>query len=468
MAADLLSILSQASTSLDAHRTAAATASQNIANVNTPGYSRQTANLEALTPTDLDGTSFIGRGVGVQSVTQARDQFLERQMPAAISAQGFSSSQSDALNAVTALDPDGGTGLTAALSGFYSALRDVAQNPNDSGLRQAAVASAQALARTFNRTSASLEDVRNGVDAKLAGTVTQVNQDAANMAALNTQIRMARSTGAQPNDLLDQRQQLQDELSQLTGAVPVTNDQGDVSMALPGGAALVSEQKAGKLSVIADPTNGGHLAVQLTRADGTGPVTLAGNAIGGQLGGGIGARDGAILSAENGIDTLAFDFGNAINAVHSAGFAADGTTGHQMFTVGATSAGAASSISVDAGLLANPSLLAAASAPGATGDSSNMQALINTENTALSTGTNATTAFQNIVTGFGAQAQLSQAISDQDKSIADNLSQMRESVSGVNLDEEMVNMTKAQRAFEAVSKVITTTNGMLDTLLAIQ
>jgi flagellar hook-associated protein 1 FlgK len=468
VAADLLSILSQASTGLDAHRAAAATASQNISNVNTPGYSRQTANLEALTPADLDGNSFIGRGVGVQSVTQARDQFLERQMPAAISAQGFSSSQSDALNAVTALDPDGGDGLTAALSGFYSALRDVAQNPSDAGLRQAAVASAQALTRTFNRTSASLEDVRDGVDAKLAGTVTQVNQDAAGMAALNTQIRMARSTGAQPNDLLDQRQQLQDELSQLTGAVPVTNDQGDVSMALPGGAALVSEQKAGKLSVIPDPSNGGHLAIQLTRADGTGPVTIAGNAIGGQLGGGISARDGAVLSAENGIDTLAFDLGNAVNAVHSTGYAADGTTGHQMFTVGASSAGAASTISVDANLLADPSLLAASAAPGASGDSRNMQALIDTENTTLSTGTNAATALQNVVTGFGAQAQLSQAVSDQDKGIADNLSQMRESVSGVNLDEEMVNMTKAQRAFEAVSKVITTTDAMLDTLMSLK
>jgi flagellar hook-associated protein 1 FlgK len=316
MAGDLLAILSQASTSLGTHRAAAATASQNIANVNTPGYSRQTANLEALTPADFAGNAFIGRGVGLQSITQARDLFLERQVPSAISSKGFSSTESDALAAVSALDPDGGDGLTSALGAFYAAMRGAAQNPNDPGLRQAAVSAAQALTRSFNRTAQALEDTRNGVDAKLAGTVNDVNQTAAAMADLNKQIRVARASGGEPNDLLDARQRLQDKLTQLTGAVPVTNDKGDVSMALPGGTTLVSDDRAATLSVTPDASNGGHLALQLTRTDGSGPVTLAGTAVGGAMGGAISARDGAILTAKNGIDTLAFDLGNTINAIH--------------------------------------------------------------------------------------------------------------------------------------------------------
>ncbi|HXI58940.1 MAG TPA: flagellar hook-associated protein FlgK [Polyangia bacterium] len=468
MAGDLLAILSQASTSLGTHRAAAATASQNIANVNTPGYSRQTANLEALTPTDFAGNAFIGRGVGLQSITQARDLFLERQVPGAISSKGFSSTESDALGAVTALDPDGGDGLTSALGAFYAAMRGASQNPNDPGLRQAAVSAAQTLTRSFNRTAQALEDTRNGVDAKLAGTVNDVNQTAAAMADLNKQIRIARASGGEPNDLMDARQRLQDKLTQLTGAVPVANDKGDVSMALPGGTTLVSDDRAATLSVTPDASNGGHLALQLTRTDGSGPVTLPGTAVGGAMGGAISARDGAVLAAKNGIDTLAFDLGNTINAIHSAGFAADGTTGHQMFTVAASAAGAASSITVDAGLLANPSLLAAASAPGASGDNRNLLAIINTERTALSTGNDAATTFQGIVTSFGSAAQRSKAIADQDVGIADHLNQLRESASGVSLDEEMINMTKAQRAFEAVSKVITATNDMLDTLMSLK
>src|SRR6185295_4428768 len=105
MGADLLAILTQSGSSLGAHQAAAATASQNIANVNTPGYARQTANLEALTPAQLIAGAFVGRGVGLQSITQARDKFLERQLPAAIAARASSAAQSDALGAVSALDP---------------------------------------------------------------------------------------------------------------------------------------------------------------------------------------------------------------------------------------------------------------------------------------------------------------------------------------------------------------------------
>ena len=126
----------------------------------------------------------------------------------------------------------------------------------------------------------------------------------------------------------------------------MTNAQGDVSMALPGGTALVSDDRAAKLSTIADAANGGHLALRITRADGSGPVPLPSGAVGGTLGGAMTARDGALGGAESALDSLAFDMANAMNAVSTAGFALDGTTGHAMFTVGATSAGAAAQLTM--------------------------------------------------------------------------------------------------------------------------
>jgi len=132
---DLLSILAQSSTSLGAHRASAATASHNLANVNTPGYARQRANLEALTPADLLAGSFVGRGVGLQSITQARDRFIERQIPTALASSAWSSAESQALFAVSALDPDAPGGISSALGAFYSSLRDLSQNPADSALR---------------------------------------------------------------------------------------------------------------------------------------------------------------------------------------------------------------------------------------------------------------------------------------------------------------------------------------------
>ena len=279
---DLLTILNQSSTSLAAHREAAAVAGQNIANVNTPGYSRQTVNLEALTPDQLVPNGWIGRGVDVQSITQSRDAFLERQIPNAIASQSSSSTESDALAAVSALDPNAPGGLSSALSAFYSSLRAVAQNPADPASRRAAVSSATALAQSFNRTSQALEDARNGLDDKINGVVNEVNTDAANMASLNAQIRMARAGGAEPNDLLDARRKLQDKLTELTGAQPVMDSQGDVSMALPGGTALVSQDRAAQLSTIPDSSNRGHLSLRITRADGSGPVSLPTSAAGGR------------------------------------------------------------------------------------------------------------------------------------------------------------------------------------------
>src|SRR6185369_2121218 len=418
MGADLLAILANSGSSLGAHQAAAATASQNIANVNTPGYARQTANLESLTPAQLIAGAFIGRGVGVQSVTQARDRFLERQLPSAIASKASSSAESDALAAVSALDPDAAGGLGAALGNFYASLRGVAQNPSDLSQRQVAVTAAQQLGAAFNRTAAALEDARTGLDSKIDGTVAEANDDAAAMASLNTQIRAARANGAEPNDLLDARQRLQDKLTQLTGATPVTNSKGDVSMALPGGAALVGEDRAATLSTIADPANGGHLALRLTRADGSGPIALPSSAAGGTLGGAVSARDAAIGGAETRLDSLAFDLANATNAVQSAGFALDGTTGHALFTVGATSAGAATQLTVDANLAADPSLLAAASsAAGLPGDSTNMLALIATERTALAGGSDPATTLQNLVSSFGGDARTAKAFADQDSAI---------------------------------------------------
>jgi flagellar hook-associated protein 1 len=466
---DLLSILANSSSSLAAHREAAATASQNISNVNTPGYSRQTANLEALTPTELVANAFVGRGVGVQSITQARDAFLERQIPNAVATQGWTSTESDALAAVSALDPDAPGGLSSAMSTFYSGLRGVAQNPGDPALRQAAVAAAQTLTSAFNRTSQSLEDARSGLDSSINGSIDDVNTAATNMAALNTQIRMARANGAEPNDLLDARRTLQDKLTKLTGATPVTNARGDVSMALPGGTALVSEDRAAQLSSIPDSSNGGHLSLRITRADGSGPVSLPSSAAGGQIGGALAARDGTLGVASAALDTLAFDFASAINAVHSAGFAQDGTTGHAMFSVGATAAGAAAQLRVDPTLAANPGLLAAsASAAGLPGNNQNMLALIDTERTALAGGADPATSFTNIIQRFGSSSQRATAMSAQDGALLDHLTQLRDSVSGVSLDEEMIHLTAAQRAFEAVSKVINVADAMLDTLMSLK
>jgi flagellar hook-associated protein 1 FlgK len=465
--ADLLAILSQGASSLGAHRVATATASHNLENVNTPGYSRQSVELWAELPAQHDANSWIGRGVGVGSVSQARDRFLEAQIPGSLAATARATAESNALASVHVLDPDLKGGLTASLGQFYSALRALSQNPGSSVLRQSAIDASRNLAMSFNRTAQGLADARAAVDRQLSGYMTEVNSKAAQMAELNRQISQARAAGGEPNDLLDARQRLQDRLAELTGAIPVPNGSGDISMALPDGTTLVSGDRAASLAAVPDPGNGGHVSLQVTKADGSGPYPSG--TVGGTLGGLLDARDGALKHAEAGIDQLAFDLGNALNAVQQAGYGLDGVSGRPLFDVSTTAAGAASTLAVNAAVLADPGVLGAAStAAGVPGDATNLFRLIETEDAVLSSGLDPGAQVSAITSAFGASASEAKATSENEGAVKDHLIRMRESTSGVSVDEELVNLQKAQRAFEAVSKVITTSSAMLEVLMQLK
>jgi len=464
---DLLSIMSAASTSLAAQRAVTATAGHNIDNANTPGYARQRAELATVLPAEQVNGGFIGGGARLETVSQSRDRFLEAQIPAAIGSAAQSAEESSALASVSALNPSAPGGLSLSLSGFFTQLRALSQNAGDPGLRQAAVASAKSLALSFNQTRGALESARSGLDQTVSGYLPEVNTLAQTVADLNRQIRAARASGGQPNDLLDARQKAVDRLSELTGATQVPSSEG-VNVVLGGGVGLVTGDSAATLAVAPDLANAGHVAVSLTWK-GAAPTTLSDSALGGTIGGALSARDGALATAVSRIDTLAYDFATAANTVHQNGFGLDGSGGRDLFTVSATSDGAARSITVSAEVLADPGALAAASAStGVPGDAQNLLAIIGTESQALSAGTDVGATLSSITAQFGAATQRASASSEQDAAVKKNLTDLRQSVSGVSTDEELISMQAAQRAYEAIAKVIQTSNEMMQTLLSIK
>ena len=466
---NLLSILSNAATSLQAQQTVVAVDGNNLQNANTPGYAQQVANLVTAVPSDYVGGALVGTGVQVASITQNRDPFVEAQLPAAFSSASSSAAQAQALEGVSALDPQANGSLASALANFYAAMQSLTQDAGSTQLRQAAVAAAQALATAFHATSQGVAAARSGIDSLVAGQATQVNALASQVAQLNGQIRTAQASGAQPNDLLDKRQAALDQLAQIAGATWVKDQSGDVSVVLGGGLALVTGSLAGSLSAVADPSNGGHLAVQLSLPGSSSPSALAAGSLGGSIGGELAARDQVLGTAAQRLDQLAFDFAGSVNAVHQAGYGLDGATGRTLFDVGSTASGAAASIAVSAAVAASPLALAAASSAAALpGDATALQALVDTEQQGLTGGLTTSATVADITTQFGAAAQQAQAVSDQDAGMLGQLKQMRASASGVSIDEQLIGLQAAQRAYEAISKVIQTSTSMIDALLQIQ
>lgn len=468
--ADLLSILSSSAASLAAQRAAAAIASHNLQNANTPGYARQRAVIAATLPAQQAGGAWIGRGASLAQVTQARDRFLEQQLPAALGQAARSAAASSVLEAVQVLDPEAEGGPGDALGGLHAALTQLSQAPSDPGLRQAAVAAARTLALSLNRARQGLEDARAGADARIAGDLSEANDLAAQVAALNREIRAARAAGAgEPNDLLDARQRAADRLSALTGAAPAATSEGDLSLLLPGGAPLVAGLQASTL--LPRPGPDGHLAVGLAIGGVSADV-----APGGELGGLLDASAGPLKDAVTALDQLAWAVGNQLNAAHRAGYGLDGSTGLDLLDVGTTPAGAARRIAVAAAVAADPARLATATAAGQPGDGGNVLALLATSTARIATGQgadllaglDATGALSRITGAFGAAARGLAATAAQDAGLADHLAGLRESATGVSVDEELLEMEKAQRAYQAISKVIQATSEMFDTLLKLE
>jgi flagellar hook-associated protein 1 FlgK len=459
---DLLSILSSGASSLAAQTAAAATAANNLQNVNTPGYARQRVSIESAIPAETYGSQYIGRGAVLGQVTQVRDQFLEAQLPAAFGNSAGSAAASNVLGAVEVLDPQAQGGLSDALAGFYTALTQLSQNPSDPGLRQTAVSASRTLSLSFQQTRTGLESTRTGVDQRLVGDVGEANQLASQVASLNTQIRAAKATGGAPNDLLDARQKAVDRLAELTGAVPVPTNTGDVSLFLAGGAALVTSDHAGTLSTVGDVTNSGHLAVRLTSGGITSSATP-----GGEMGGLLSARDGALRGAVDGLDAFAWDLAGAVNTVHQGGVDLNGNGGQALFSV-TSQAGAAGQITLNAAILADPRLLATRQGTGGVGDSSNVLALLGTQSAPLTGGLDATSTLTQLISSFGAATSSAQAASEADDALKSHLTSMRASISGVSTDDELISMQRAQAAYQAIAKVITTTSTLFDTLMQIK
>jgi flagellar hook-associated protein 1 FlgK len=310
-----------------------AVTSNNIANANTPGYSRESIELSAATP-QSNGTTSVGNGVVVNGVSRAFSQATANQLNSSQSSLGqlnalqTYSSQVDNLVGTTA------GGLSTALQNFYSAWSDVANSPTSSATRQALLGKAQSVAASFQSTSSQLDALNSDINSRITSDVQQINSLATSISTLNQQIVVstAQAGGQPPNDLIDQRDQLVSNLSKLTGVSTTTDSNGALNVFLGNGQPLVLQGNTTKLTTVSNQFDASQLEVSTSTSNGN---VISGAITSGDLGGLLAARSQVVNPAKNQLGQIATAFSQTANLQQNAGLDLTGQLGANLFSAGA-------------------------------------------------------------------------------------------------------------------------------------
>jgi len=325
-------ILATGSSALLAFQQALATISHNVANVNTPGYSRQRVNLAAQ-PGQFYGYGFVGSGVTVSGIQRMVDGLMSGRLQQSSGELGRLTQLSSLAGGIDQTFSNSATGIAQPMSGFFSAAQTLSSNPTSTAARQALLGSAQQLVDRFHSLGSQLAQADNQVDQGLGNDVTVVNQYTQQIAKLNEEI--ARQTGATngqpPNDLLDQRDQLVLQLSGKIGVTTASQSDGSLSVFTTGGQTLVLGNNAQKLTTVSDPYQPGRHSLALSSAGG--PIALPDASVGGEMGGMLQFRHDVIDVAQAQLGRTAAGVAATVNAQHHAGMDLYGQMGGDFFSV---------------------------------------------------------------------------------------------------------------------------------------
>lgn len=411
------------------------TTSHNIANANTPGHTRQRVDL-ATRYAYLSPEGPVGTGVSVEDISRARDAFLDDRVRGDVARRGELDVRADLLARAEEVLGEPGQGLTSELSEVWAAFEELALRPDDGAARRQVLSSLESLSSRARTVSGQLQTLGEDAELRLSQSVSEANVLFARVAELNRSIQDASAGGGSPNDLLDTRDRVLDDLSELVGARATTEDDGSARVSVAG-MTVVSGSEVRELSV-----------------DGTDVVHPSGLALraGGEVAGQQRFLAEDLPELRDRLDAFVGDFVTQLNDQHADGHDLDGLAGGTLLQ--ATS-------SADLRVrVTDPARVAAASQPDQPHNGENADALAQ-----LRTTTGLDDALRSLVTEHAAAVQAAGRAADGQRQLTSASTSVRESMHGVSLDEEMVNMLSHQRALEASSRMMTAADQALDTLI---
>ncbi|MFP1724589.1 flagellar hook-associated protein FlgK [Lonsdalea quercina] len=547
MASSLINI---ASSGLKAANVALSTSSNNISNVYTDGYSKQSVSLAQNAGTQKPyGT--VGNGVSIVSVDRAYDSLVTSQLRAASSNYASTSAYSDQVSQIDNLLSDSDNSLSTLMSSFFSSLQSLSTNASDSSARQTVISSAQSMVTQFKSTDKYLQDMDSSINSELKTSVAQINTYSKQIADLNEKIVQLGSGSSSANALLDQRDQLITEMSQFVGVTTTTQD-SMVSVSLANGMTLVQGDKSYDLVTVTSPDDPSRVEVAYDNGI-SDPIQLSADSLeSGSVSGLLKFRTETLDSARNQLGLMALTLANSFNTQHKEGVDLNGDVGTDFFSFTQPSVVSNTNNTGSAALTAtyldttavkasdytlkytngawavtrnsdgasvdytsgtddsgNPTLSfdgvqVAVSGTATSGDKftlnttseviSNMSvaitdtakiaAALNDDSSGESDNRNAAAllalqssnqvngnstfseAYASLVSEIGVKTQSAETTATTQSSIVDQLSEKQQSISGVNLDEEYVDLQRYQEYYTANAKILSTAGSIFDSLLA--
>ncbi|HIJ86556.1 MAG TPA: flagellar hook-associated protein FlgK [Desulfuromonadales bacterium] len=448
---------------LNVFRSATAVVSQNIANVSTPGYSRQKAIIETSPVSMLAGFT-LGTGAMITSVDRFYDGLLQQQMASSETTLGYDSTKSTVLQQIEpAFNEISTAGTGAAISNFFVAWQDLTNNPGGTAERQSVLSNAQILADEFHSTSKTLSDTVSLQNSSLVPVIDSINATIKDIAKLNAQVSSTDLVAGNANEVKDKRDLLVRQLAKQIGITSTENSDGTTDIKLAdGGGALVTGGAFGTLSL--NKTNPNSFVVQLTPAGGAPPpVTVTPTT--GSLGATLALRDSILPGYQAQLDSLATTLAAEVNKQHMAGFDLNGNLGIALFDPAATTA---ATFGINPAMNST-TLIAASSNTSAAGDNINAVTIAGLQSQRLMSGNTLTfNGFWNgLVSQVGLNVSSSKTNVTQDEAFSNQLHILRDTNSGVSLDQELSDLMMYQRSYQACAQVITTATSMMDTVLGI-
>jgi flagellar hook-associated protein 1 len=491
----------------------------NIANANTPGYSRQRVNFEQTEPYPAASMNRpqipgqMGTGVTAGSVERIRDRFLDYQYRNEANKLGYWSTRSDAIAKMEdIMNEPSEFGLGKAMTQFWESLQDLSVNPENEGARAVVRQRGIAVAESFNYLYNSLSQIRNDLGQEIKTGLLEVNSILKQISELNDQIKAIEPNGYLPNDLYDKRDALVDELSKFFHVKVETVSSGgnaldiaegiyEISLVNQDGSTikLVTKDGYSKLSVdpsidpVNDPTNpNGYVSGIKIEGSATSisPDILTSGRIKSLIESyGYGPDQdnvkGYYPDMLANLDKMAYSFATMFNTQHQKGYGLNNSTGLDFFSMTLsgppTEKGAAATIKVHDNIMNDLSNIAASSKSGESGNGNNALNLTMIKDIQIMSGTatipsgdsvsvpitggTVQTFYEGLIGKIGVDGQQAERMKFNAETLAMSVEKNRQSVSSVSLDEEMTNMIKFQHAYNAAARTITVIDEMLDKII---